>query len=802
MKQGELNKNMVMEGVLKYRSKTNNAKAKQRETASNAGATLLKGAVADVSGALSKWIVEASSRPGVNHSSVKLLSLFDPDLASFIVCRVILDSISSRKPLTSTAIAIGTALEDEARFAKMSKQDARTWKRIRLECDKKIGFTLKRIVANHRLRQANFEWKWWTPTEKLHLGMACIENFRMATGLIEIEKQFEKRSKNTNYIVASSDTKEWMEKYDKFNELLCPTLMPMVEKPVDWKDAVPYGGGYGDGVFSVRPSLVKTASRLQIKSLEGYSMPVVYEAVNKLQNTKWRVNQKVLEVVEQYWNTGSTANGVLPSSDLLPIPAKPADIGTNQEARKNWKREAAKVYEANAKSKSKRLQTSRTLAVARKLAGCPEIYFPYQIDFRGRVYALPYFLTPQGTDLARGLLTFKDGKALGKSGLVYLKLHGANCFGLDKASLEDRIAWVDAHQEQIKSVGQDPFSAAQFWTQADEPWQFLAWCFEYSTALRVGVSFVSSLPISLDASNNGLQILSLLMRDPEGAEATNCIPTPHPRDIYADVATKVLRKLEQRDDSVAKAWLKFGVTRKTTKRPVMILPYGGTYQACRIYIEEWLMDEVFKRPFPSDIGIFKASLYLTPIVWESIKETVGKAQECMGWLQQMARVCYKSKTTLKWVTPSGFPVVQEYPKTFTKLVKSSLAGQVRYHRLAVDKITLSLRRQVNGVSPNFVHSLDSACLHQTVVDLKDVENFAMIHDSFGVVAADAENMAITLRRVYAKIFQKNVLKEFREKINNNIEGAKQKRSSCVLPPLPNLGTLDVAKLELSNYFFS
>jgi len=803
VKQEVLNKEMVSEGITKYRSKTNQAKSKQRETASSAGATLLRNSVHDVSVEMAQWIKQAKTKPGVNHSSVKLLDLFQPELSSFIVCRCLLDCISSRRPLTATAIAIGAALEDEARFTKMHKEKPETWRAIRLECDRKIGYSLRRLVANHRVKQAGFVWKWWTPTEKLHLGMACIEVFRKATGLIDIEAMYERGNKKCSYIVASSITADWIEKYDKFNEQLNPTLMPMVEPPKVWKDGNPYGGGYGDGVFSERPCIVKTRNRAFKRLIENHSMPVVYEAINRMQGTKWIINKKLLDIVCHFWDNGYTANNVLPNSNLMEIPTKPLDIADNSDARKAWKRQAAKVYEFNAKNKSKRLQVARTVTLAKKLQDAEAIYFPYQIDFRGRVYALPYFLTPQGTDLARGLLIFKEGKKLDETAWAYLKLHGANCYGLDKAPLEERIGWVDENKKAILSTAKDPLGNVDFWSAADEPWQFLAWVFEFGEAVEKGGKFVSRLPISLDASNNGLQILSLLMRDTDGAEATNCLPSTHPRDIYADVAHRVIEKLKEKDDSLARAWLQFGITRKTTKRPVMILPYGGTYTACRIYLEEWLDEELLKRSFPADVTSFRACVYLTPIVWASIKEVVGKAQECMGWFQQVARACCKAKIDIRWVTPSGFPVVQDYPKSLTKMVKSTLAGKVRYHKLAVDQRKMSMRRQVNGISPNYVHSLDSACLHQTVFDLPEIKNFAMIHDSFGVVAADAKSMAETLRKVYAKIFRENLLNKFREEINKYIEGAnKMKRHSCILPPLPKLGDLDVSKLELSNYFFS
>ena len=66
----------------------------------------------------------------------------------------------------------------------------------------------------------------------------------------------------------------------------------------------------------------------------------------------------------------------------------------------------------------------------------------YQLDFRGRIYAVPNYLNPQGPDFAKGLLTFAEGKPIDENGACYLAIHGANCFGYDKVGLQDRIDWV------------------------------------------------------------------------------------------------------------------------------------------------------------------------------------------------------------------------------------------------------------------------------------------------------------------------------------------------------------------------
>src|SRR4029079_6377782 len=92
------------------------------------------------------------------------------------------------------------------------------------------------------------------------------------------------------------------------------------------------------------------------------------------------------------------------------IPDKPLDIATNEEARKERRTKSAQAYAYNATLRSRRLQIVKTLTVAEEFAEYERIYFPHQLDFRGRVFALPQWLNPQGPDYAKGLLTFAEGK--------------------------------------------------------------------------------------------------------------------------------------------------------------------------------------------------------------------------------------------------------------------------------------------------------------------------------------------------------------------------------------------------------
>jgi DNA-directed RNA polymerase len=62
------------------------------------------------------------------------------------------------------------------------------------------------------------------------------------------------------------------------------------------------------------------------------------------------------------------------------------------------------------------------------------MYFPHNLDFRGRIYPIPPHLNHMGSDFSRGLLTFAHGKPLGERGLRWLKIHLSNLMGNDKVS--------------------------------------------------------------------------------------------------------------------------------------------------------------------------------------------------------------------------------------------------------------------------------------------------------------------------------------------------------------------------------
>jgi DNA-directed RNA polymerase len=89
-----------------------------------------------------------------------------------------------------------------------------------------------------------------------------------------------------------------------------------------------------------------------------------------------------------------------------------------------------------------------------------EFYMPHNVDFRGRAYPIPPHLNHIGDDLSRGLLLFAEGRPLGMHGLRWLKIHLANVFGFDKASLDERVQFVERNIDAVRDSAEKPLEVS------------------------------------------------------------------------------------------------------------------------------------------------------------------------------------------------------------------------------------------------------------------------------------------------------------------------------------------------------
>ena len=589
-------------GIERYQKTIRDAKIKGRESTTLYGVTLMKEALDLVEKGVTSFLDETlTGKPGWQNTSATILMLLDPEVCAYLTLKYTIDGVSARSPLTRTAMKLANGLEDQFKFDlwQNSESSKRLFKVIKSRVNKK---TTNRVYRRYNLiRQMSkiemLEHQPWTKVEKVHLGCKLIDILIQTTGLMEVKTIQYKRKQRVLYLQANEATIHWIEELNKEGETIHPYFYPCVIPPKRWSNM--YNGGYHTDRINSIP-MIKTRNREYLDDMRTHKMPLEYGAINALQGTKWKVNEKILKTIKDCWETGESWANLPPREDykILPSPVqgKKGELNAHElDQLIKWKKKATIVHDLNAKITSKRIQLARTLAMAEKFKDYPAIYFVYQCDFRGRKYTVNSFLTPQGPDYAKSLLYFAEKKPISTQEQEdYFAVHGANCFGYDKVSFKDRVKWVYENSNEICQSANDPLNF-RWWTKADEPWSFLAWAFEWADFVTQGLGFMSQIPICLDGSNNGLQHFSAMLRDPVGGKATNLTPEPIPQDIYQMVANVVLTLVKEDATlgvNYAQAWLDFGIDRKITKRPVMVVPYGGTRYSCREYVEEAMQEKI------------------------------------------------------------------------------------------------------------------------------------------------------------------------------------------------------------------
>lgn len=546
------------------------------------------------------------------------------------------------------------------------------------------------------------------------------------------------------------------------------------------------------------------SSRLHLDRLRQQDLSQEYACLNSLQDTEWRINNKVLEVIRRLWDNGQEW-GNLPAKEDIPLPDYPFTKEPNEmtEAERDefrtWSRKRGAIYSLNNRSVSKRIQVERTIQIAEAYTKYDRFYYVWQNDFRSRKYASSTFLSPQSADWSKSLLEFGYPMPINNwDDARWLCIHGANLFGNDKVSLNDREQWSWDFADEAHRIVANPYDN-QLWLEADKPFQFLAWCYEMSELVKQGWGYETRLPCAADGSCNGLQHLSAILRDEAGGRATNLIPSDVPQDIYTQVAQAATASIRAENTELGRLCLEFGIDRKMAKRPVMIVPYSGTRHSCRQYITEAIEDKIKQtghNPFGDDL--FHVSTYLANHVWSAISDVIVSARKVMDYVKSIGDVYSERNYHMEWVTPTGWLVQQSYNDTQQKRIKTHIDGDVVSLSFPKDKEIVNKKRTGLGASPNFIHSLDAAAMTKTINKAKTqgIHDFAMVHDSYGTHSSLMPRMSNILREEFVNMYeQHDVLTELRQHAIRTL-GTED------VPLPPERGSLALSNVLKSDYFFA
>jgi DNA-directed RNA polymerase len=781
------------------------------ESITSYGKVFVSNAISPLAIAIAEWIEETRNKI-VTTKPVAFTKIctIPVEILALITAKSIVNTISKHSPLTSSAIVLGGLIEVELELNNFKELNPSLYETVRRDLDKRsFSYTYKQRKLKETVkRDETVTWTKFTVSEKLHVGLRLIELLVETTGLVEIVMQTYGH-KRANMIKPTEKTKAWISDRNSFNSLLTPDYQPMVMLPQSWTEGKLFGGGYHTKHLPSLP-LIKARVRFNPNYKEDAhgeleDMPDVYSAVNSLQAVPYKINKFVLKTLETIWDKGAGRGGV-PSIEDKIIPNKPLDINTNEVARKDWKRQAVVIHTENKRCFSKRLLYAKIIYLAGKFKDFASIYFPLQVDFRGRAYCIPPFLNYQGIDGAKGMLSFAKGKpiTIENGGIKNLAIFGSNMFGNDKVTFEEREQWTKDNEAMILRCAGDPIQNRE-WEDASKPFQFLGFCDEWARYLKEGEGFISYIVVSVDGSCNGLQIYSLLLKDKLAGELVNLMPSNKPQDVYQRVADEVNDKLkEEATEGVlyAQQWLDFGVTRSTTKRTIMTICYGSTrFATCDFVIEDIRKRADKGEGNPFENNLLKPASYLAKIIWGSIGDNLKSARMGMAFLQNTVGVVAKSQRSITWTTPVGFKVVQKYPETKTKRVRAILFGETMRPRVRSEIEKLDKGKNRRSVAPNYVHSLDAAAMFISVNNSREegLTNFCGIHDSFGTNACDVDILNKSIRKAFIKLFaDTDLFQKFKDDVTRELPLELMDK----LPKLPTKGDLDIGLLDKADFFFA
>ena len=647
--------------------------------------------------------------------------------------------------------------------------------------------------------------------EAIHIGWYILKSY-FEVGILKYKGEKRKNKngrydKNSTYYLHVLDA-------DAISELTSLVdhdsvdLFPSKQAPANWEHQkfIHPGTGY---------SLIKHAHENAIKQIKYNDTTYLIDTLNKLGSTGWRINHFVFDVFKK-------------SRYLEKTPFKFSKEVDREKV-------ASLMIEINAIQALAERNLDNTF------------YHLYNVDFRGRIYPNTAFLHEQSSDNAKGLLLLDEPVPLGEEGAYWLCVHTANMFGNDKVSLDDRVQWVMDNMEELMGYVEDPISNDD-WMDCDKPLCFLACCYELSmlanwtAAGNAQEDFPSCLPVYIDGSNNGVQHLVAMSKDADIAPLVNLVPQELPGDVYMFIADhtitrinsllkdidkkkvekfgsfykefqrlqKELRDAAPRTERSRIAWAELKkfknhnydyigsvmpvywsqikdrkIWRKTLKRNVMTLAYGGTERGMG---QQIIDDTRGFSEYHRDMDV-AWGYQLGRLVHGLCYEKLPGPAKMLKMFESLAKQENDKELPITFTQiVTGFPFVHSYREPNTKRVLVYYGeDQIKLSVQIWKEATLKKSKQLTGASPNIVHSLDAVhvalCVHDADYPV------TVVHDSFGSHAGNMGKMFMLVREKFVELYEMDPLKHIMGQMN-------------ALHLIPEKGTLDVFEIINSDFAFA
>ena len=346
----------------------------------------------------------------------------------------------------------------------------------------------------------------------------------------------------------------------------------------------------------------------------------------------------------------------------------------------------------------------------------------------------------------------------------------------------------------IQRIAADPAGTFDLWKGAERPFSYVAACLELAQAWADPDNCTTYLPISYDASANGLQRLALLCRDADTARRVNLIDSEAPRDVYADIIARVRKAIATDNHKWATWWRKRlkpltpKQSRKLFKTPASTFAYSVTDDGM---IEQ--INDVYRGLSDGNEPRTEAARYLAKKIREACKELLPGPAGVMQHICDLADYCREQGRFMEWTSPTKFPAANSCQESNIKTVYLVSTGVEVRHRVA-DGCLPKIRKKKtrNAAAPNFVHSMDAAHLVRVVLaaQAEGIHNVVTVHDSFACLASQARRFHYLIRRELLLLYARQ----------DHLD-ALGRRNGFPQPP-PIRGDLDIMQLLEAEFLIS
>ena len=422
---------------------------------------------------------------------------------------------------------------------------------------------------------------------------------------------------------------------------------------------------------------------------------------------------------------------------------------------------------------------------------------------------------------------------------TYLDSEGLDDISVDKMTLNDRAQWTFQNADKIITWAEND----EVRPEAEKPYIFLACCFEWQEIELYGTT--TSIPVSIDGSNNGWQHLGAISKDSHTGKLVGLIPVDIQQDFYvktakelislttderlskilASMPMKHIRKGISKRGSMTRAYSagankigenmffdcktedfheKYGITQKDCNKFAALL-VKAIHNVCpgpldtMAYLQDLAGYQLGKHSLvggdPKEYKALKGrrvELLSIPI-GDLTEDQLVELNDISNTLNEFSyELTYgEGEDRIEWETPSGFKARYEKFTMYDFKQRARLNGKQIKHVLRAPTDKPDVRGFMCGISPNYIHSMDAA--HMALVIAQWCGDFAAVHDSFSTHASEVSELLAVTKHVFIDMYDHdNFFNVIRQQLTNNNDDVEQ----------PELGELNIGDINASRYFFA